>query len=81
VIVNYADDFVICCRPGKGAQACQAMARVMGKIGLTVNEQKTKVVKPGESFDFLGYTIGRFYGRDIASPVVTGQPIRPKVRR
>lgn len=63
VIVNYADDFVICCRPGNGTKASEAMTRVMGKIGLKVNEQKTKVVKPGESFDFLGYTIGRFHGQ------------------
>jgi RNA-directed DNA polymerase len=64
VIVNYADDFVICCRPGKGAGARKAMTRVMEKIGLKVNDQKTKVVMvPGESFDFLGYTIGRFYGK------------------
>jgi RNA-directed DNA polymerase len=64
-LVNYADDFVICCRPGKGAMAMEKMRELMGRLGLTVNEQKTRLVKvPEESFNFLGYTLGRFYGRD-----------------
>lgn len=64
VIVNYADDFVICCRPGNGKAAHEAMTRLMGKLGLTVNERKTRLVNvPEGSFDFLGYTFGRFYGR------------------
>jgi RNA-directed DNA polymerase len=64
-LVNYADDFVICCRPGKGAIAMEKMRELMGRIGLTVNEQKTRLVTvPEGSFNFLGYTLGRFYGRD-----------------
>lgn len=64
-LVNYADDFVICCRPGKGALAMEKMRELMGRLGLTVNEQKTRLVKvPEESFNFLGYTLGRFYGKD-----------------
>jgi RNA-directed DNA polymerase len=64
VIVNYADDFVICCRPGNGPVALKAMKQIMGKLGLTVNERKTRLVRvPEENFDFLGYTIGGFYGK------------------
>lgn len=60
-IVNYADDFVICCR-GTAEQAMTAMRRIMGTLKLTVNEQKTRECRvPHESFDFLGYTIGRCY--------------------
>jgi RNA-directed DNA polymerase len=80
VIVNYADDFVICCRPGNGEEASRAMTRVMEKIGLKVNEQKTRVVSPGESFDFLGYTIGRFYGKDGA-PYIGTRPSRKALLR
>lgn len=80
VIVNYADDFVICCRPGKGTQASEAMTQLMGKIGLKVNEQKTKVVMTGEPFDFLGYTIGRFYGRG-GKPYIGARPSRKAVLR
>lgn len=62
-VVNYADDFVILCRPGAGVEAMATMRRLMSRLGLTVNEKKTRLVKlPEERFDFLGYTVGRFYG-------------------
>jgi group II intron reverse transcriptase/maturase len=64
-VVNYADDFVILCRRGTGEAALSAMRHLMQRLGLTVNEQKTRLVKlPEERFDFLGYTVGRFFGRD-----------------
>jgi len=60
-IVNYADDFVICCR-GNAEQAMAAMRNLMTRLRLTVNETKTRLCRgPDESFDFLGYTIGRLY--------------------
>ncbi len=35
----------------------------MSRLGLTVNEKKTRLVKlPEERFDFLGYSVGRFHG-------------------
>jgi RNA-directed DNA polymerase len=58
-IVNYADDFVICCR-GTADEAMTAMRGMMSKLRLTVNETKTRLCRvPEETFDFLGYTIGR----------------------
>jgi group II intron reverse transcriptase/maturase len=64
-IVNYADDFVICCRPGTGDVAMAKMRQLMTRLGLEVNERKTHLVRlPEERFDFLGYTVGRFYGKD-----------------
>ena len=58
-IVNYADDFVICCRRSAD-QAMDAMRSIMRKLKLTVNEEKTHICRvPDESFDFLGYTFGR----------------------
>jgi RNA-directed DNA polymerase len=60
-IVNYADDFVICCR-GTAAQAMTAMHDMMTRLKLTVNEAKTRLCRgPDEPFDFLGYTVGRCY--------------------
>jgi group II intron reverse transcriptase/maturase len=60
-IVNYADDFVICCR-GRADEAMDAMRNMMQKLKLTVNEEKTHICRlPEESFDFLGYTFGRCY--------------------
>ena len=64
-IVNYADDFVICCKPGHGAAAMGDMRELMRKLGLTVNEEKTKIVKlPDESLDFLGYRFCRQLRKD-----------------
>jgi hypothetical protein len=61
-IVTYADDLVICCRRGKAEEALSHMRRIMGKLKLTVNEEKTRICRvPEEHFDFLGYTFGRIY--------------------
>ena len=61
-IVNYADDFVICCRRGYGAKALETMQQMMDRLKLTVNEDKTHLCRlPGESFNFLGYTFGRIW--------------------
>ena len=63
-VINYADDFVICCQPGNGETAMREMRNLMARLGLTVNEDKTRLVcSPRESFDFLGYTVGEFHGR------------------
>jgi group II intron reverse transcriptase/maturase len=61
-IVNYADDFVICCRSGMAEEAMAAMRSMMRKLKLTVNETKTRLCRiPEERFDFLGYTFGRYW--------------------
>jgi hypothetical protein len=53
----------------------------MTQLGLTVNEAKTRLARlPEENFDFLGYSIGRFYGKDGA-PYVGPHPSRKAVRR
>jgi len=80
-IVNYADDFVICCR-GTAAQAMAAMREMMHRLRLTVNEQKTRQCRVwDESFEFLGYTIGRCYspqtGRAILAPSRSEETIAP----
>jgi RNA-directed DNA polymerase len=58
-IVNYADDFVICCRPGRAAEALAVMRDMMSELKLTVNEKKTRQCSvPAETFTFLGFTFG-----------------------
>ena len=77
-IVNYADDFVICCR-GRAEQAMDAMRSMMQKLKLTVNEEKTHICRlPDESFDFLGYTFGRCYSR-TGLRYIGQRPSRKKV--
>ena len=64
-IVNYADDFVLCCKPGHGKAAMQDMRELMSKLGLTVNDAKTKIVNlPNEPLDFLGYRFSRQFRKD-----------------
>jgi RNA-directed DNA polymerase len=80
-IVNYADDFVLCCR-GTAAEAERGMRRMMSRLKLTVNEDKTRVCRlPEESFDFLGYTIGRCYSPKTGRAYWGTRPSKKKVRR
>ena len=61
-IVTYADDLVILCRKGKAEEALQRLREIMGKLKLTVNEEKTQICRvPEGEFDFLGHTFGRMY--------------------
>jgi group II intron reverse transcriptase/maturase len=80
-IVNYADDFVICCR-GTAEEAMRVMRDMMGRLKLTVNETKTKLCRvPDESFDFLGYTIGRCYSPKTGRAYIGTRPSKKKVIR
>jgi RNA-directed DNA polymerase len=80
-IVNYADDLVICCRAG-AEQALTAMRRMMSKLKLTVNENKTRVCKlPEEKFDFLGYTFGRSYSMRRGRVYLGTKPSQKRVQR
>lgn len=80
-IVNYADDLVICCRPGNGSAAMSVLRELMTRLGLSVNEQKTRLVTwPEETFDFLGYTFGRFYGKN-GVPYLGTRPSKKAVRK
>jgi RNA-directed DNA polymerase len=61
-IVTYADDLVILCRTGKAEEALRRLRELMGKLKLTVNEEKTRICKvPEGEFTFLGYSFGRMY--------------------
>jgi group II intron reverse transcriptase/maturase len=81
-IVTYADDLVILCRKGRAAEALQRMRELMGKLKLTVNEEKTRICKvPEEEFDFLGYTFGRMYSRTTGKARLGMQPSKKSIRR
>ena len=55
--MTYADDLVILCRRGKAEAALQRLREIMGKLKLTVSEEKTRICRvPEGEFDFLGYT-------------------------
>ncbi len=65
-IVNYADDFVICCKPQTSHLAQVAMQDLINRIGLQVNIEKSQIVNLAnkENFDFLGYTVGTFKNKE-----------------
>jgi group II intron reverse transcriptase/maturase len=80
-IVNYADDFVICCKRG-AEDAMAAMREIMRRIKLTVNEDKTHLCQiPRERFDFLGYTFGRCYSRKDGHAYIGTRPSRKSIKR
>ena len=56
-LVRYADDMVICCG-GNPDKPLQMLKMVLSRLGLSLNESKTRVVDARkEAFDFLGFSI------------------------
>jgi group II intron reverse transcriptase/maturase len=81
-IVTYADDLVILCKRGKAEEALEQMRDIMGKLKLTVNEEKTRVCKVPESeFDFLGFTFGRRYSSTTGKARLALWPSKKSIRR
>jgi group II intron reverse transcriptase/maturase len=80
-IVNYADDFVICCR-GTASQAMTTMRDMMSKLKLTVNETKTRVREvPAQTFDFLGYQFGLVWSYRHERMQLGTRPAKKRVQR
>ena len=50
---------------GQRRAALHHLREIMGKLKLTVNEEKTRICTvPEGEFDFLGFTFGRMYSRE-----------------
>lgn len=81
-IVTYADDLVILCRKGKAEEALRRLRELMGKLKLTVNDEKTRICKvPQGKFDFLGYTFGRWYSPTTGKAYLGMRPSKKSIRR
>ena len=81
VVVNYADDFVICCR-GTAEEAMAVMRLMMSRLRLTVNETKTRLCRlPEGTFGFLGYTIGRCWSPKTGKSYIGTKPSAKKIDR
>lgn len=81
-VVTYADDLVILCKHGKAEEALQQMRMIMGKLKLTVNEEKTRICKvPEGEFDFLGFTFGRRYSATTGKARIALWPSKKSIRR
>lgn len=60
-LVRFADDFVIVVK-GTRAQAAAIMAelpQIVGRVGLTISAEKTKLTHIDDGFQFLGFAIRR----------------------
>jgi len=52
---RFADDAVIVCRKRNAFQVRKALDAIVDRMGLTLNEEKTKVTELTEGFNFLGF--------------------------
>jgi RNA-directed DNA polymerase len=76
VLVRYADDFAVCCQSQRQAERVKAqLAEWLEPRGLTLNEDKTRIVHLSEGFDFLGFNLRR-YGTKLLI-----KPSKPAIRR
>jgi group II intron reverse transcriptase/maturase len=79
-VVNYADDFVICCKPGRSDAAMTVMQQMMEKLKLTINERKTRRCRvPEETFTFLGFTFGEQVSWKTGRRYLCPAPAKKKV--
>src|SRR5499425_545273 len=80
-LVIYADDLVILCRRGNAEAALHYLRAIMGKLKLTVNEEKTRICKvPEGEFDFLGFTFGRMYSPRTGQARLALRPSKKSIR-
>ena len=81
-LVTYADDLVILCRKGNAEAALHHLRAIMGKLKLTVNEDKTRICRvPEGEFDFLGYTFGRMYSAETGKARLGYRPSKKSLKR
>ena len=59
-LTRYADDWLVTCSTRAEAQSVLVFAtRVLEKLGVELNEDKTRIVHVRQGFEFLGYKIKR----------------------
>ncbi len=64
VMVRYADDFVVLCREGRGAEVYRRLKLWLERRKLKLNEEKTRVVHFEENgLEFLGFQLSWRKGR------------------
>ncbi|OHE76863.1 MAG: hypothetical protein A3F67_05965 [Verrucomicrobia bacterium RIFCSPHIGHO2_12_FULL_41_10] len=76
VMVRFADDCVILCRKGTGAEVYKRLKQWLERRGLKLNEEKTRIVDfHEEGFEFLGFRLIRRKGRSgVYYPHISPSP-------
>jgi RNA-directed DNA polymerase len=82
VLIRYADDLVALCHSRHEAEQVRArLAAWLAPRGLSINEDKTRVVCLDEGFDFLGFNVRRYRGKPLIKPSKAAQRrIRQRLR-
>lgn len=61
VVVRFADDMVVFCQSEADAGAArEELVAWLAQRGLSLSQEKTRIVHLDEGFDFLGFTIGHY---------------------
>jgi len=64
-LVRYADDFVVFCESREDTQkVIETLTRWLKVRGLSLSEEKTRVVHLSEGFDFLGFNVKHYDAAD-----------------
>ena len=67
---------------GNAEAALHRLREIMGKLKLTVNEDKTRICRvPDGEFDFLGYTFGRMYSPVTGKARLGYRPSKKSIKR
>src|SRR2546429_9459648 len=67
---------------GNAEAALHHLSEIMGKLKLTVNEDKTRICTvPEGEFDFLGFTFGRMYSRTTGQARLALRPSKKSIKR
>ena len=73
---------MILCKKGNADEALQQLRKIMSKLKLTVDEEKTRICKvPEGEFDFLGFTFGRMYSPTTGRARMALRPSRKSIKR
>ena len=87
VLVRFADDLVILSGRGQGQNLRERLRQWLGARGLTLNEEKTRLVQGRDGFNFLGFAVrwqpsrktGRWYAH-VEPSAQSQQRLREAVR-
>ena len=73
---------MILCRRGNAEAALHRLREIMGKLKLTVNEDKTRICTvPEGEFDFLGFTFGQMFARPTGQARLALRPSKKSIKR
>ena len=66
----------------RGLMAKPRLREIMGKLKLTVSEEKTRICRvPEGEFDFLGYTFGRMFSARTGQARIGYRPSKKSIQR